>query len=247
MEKFVYITMFVLLLLISLLIYFRRQIGWLIQLNILILKSLVFDKDQTEGFAHVRILGDSIAFGLGSNNSKNTFYGYFKKRYKNKIVSDHSDIGSYLGQLRRSLKSSGYTQDIAVVWIGSMDILFGFPWMYRKKLALILEYLSPRSERVILFSPPDTINIVFFPKLIRKLLSAKSRHFHTAIQAEAQQFANVTLLDYYPRREVEDKRFYFASDMIHPNQNSYKEWFADLDKSIPKDFDFTVVANTDKS
>lgn len=247
METFVITALIVLAILISLLIYFRRQLGWLIQLNILILKSLVFDKDKTEDFAHVRILGDSIAFGLGSNNSVNTFYGYFKKKYPNKVISDHSDIGSYLGQLRKSLKRSSYKQDLAVVWIGSMDIMFGLPWTYRKKLALIIEHLSPRSEHVILFSPPDTINVVFFPKLIRVIISAKSKRFHEAISAEAAQFANVSLLDYYPRGEVDDKRFYLASDMIHPNQNSYKEWFADLDKSIPKDFDFTVLADADDS
>lgn len=178
------------------------------------------------------LLGDSIAAGLGAENSKQALGAQLAKRLARRTrraVSLHTAaiVGAETSMLRAQLAGlpPGYTADVAVIVVGGNDVTHRIrSSVSRHHLAQAIRSLQERGTAVVVGTCPDFGALTSIPQPLRALARAASRQLaavqrDTALDLGARA---VSLADVVGPFFIAQPDQMFAVDRFHPSGAGYR-------------------------
>ncbi len=220
---------------------FRAAYSLLIVFQVVVILQLIYVGIKTYNYVHasevleastvrferpvansgkILVLGDSLAYGVGTSAPESSFAGQLAEHFPEYGVVNRSEVGDQVEQLARSIDNKvvgGPYEQIHIV-IGGNDIL-----RYGTNLEESADYLhkiaavaSVHSGRVVLVTTSDFSNVSFVPWFMRNYFSNRSNELRQAGMTAADKFANV---DYFDAFNFDPKTYkdLEASDGFHLN------------------------------
>ncbi len=178
---------------------------------------------------HFLLLGDSLAYGVGTSSSEHSLAGLLAEKYPHAHIENRAKIGNDVEGLLQdivSLKPEDIDYDGIFVLIGGNDIMrYGVNINESaESIQKIIDLLSDRSAKVYVYSTVDFKNVKAVTVFLRSFYSKRSDIMYNATKTAASQHDNVVFVDAY---HVSSKEFsqLQASDGFHLNDTGTRRLF----------------------
>lgn len=183
----------------------------------------IFQKPYGTG-GQILILGDSLAYGVGTSSPEKSFAGLISDRYPDYKIINNSEIGIKLDNFHEKVKQevidSSYDQIYLI--IGGNDLL-----RYQtdlnssiESLELTINFLANKSDHIFLITPADFDQVSAVPDFIDKFFSERSVKLHNASKLISEQYNQVTYINVF---DIDYAQLdYQADDGFHLNDKGIK-------------------------
>ncbi len=188
----------------------------------------VADKIETRpGRRNILVVGDSTAVGPGTDQ-KNTLAGLLADVYEFNVINlgeNGATTRGVLDQLRSVEKDKFF---LILIFVGNNDI-WRLTNLNKLKIDLqqVLGQVKTMSQKVLIFRGGNLGSLPFFPQIIGRFLSVRSKKVRNLFMSVAEDKKVFYIEKYMERRDdlfLKDPRKYYCWDLLHLNECGYKVW-----------------------
>lgn len=186
----------------------------------------------------ILVLGDSTAVGTGATKNSNTTAGRLGSLYPDAEVVNISQNGLKIAGLLEKMNAIGKDEyfDIILIQIGANDIIrFTDTDDIDTGIAEVLKRTEQMGTIVLVLHGGDIGESRFFPWYIRPFMSQRSNAVREIYKKHAVTYhANyIDLIDASISEALQvDPNLYYASDLLHLNDEGYGLWFDEIRKKL---------------
>ncbi len=170
----------------------------------------------------ILILGDSLAYGVGVSNPKESFAGALAQRFRDKSIKNHAEIGETAGSLNATLDeklNNNYEQVFIIV--GGNDIMRMHINVLssRNSLKNVVRTAVKKADRVTLVTTGDFKNVSLVPLALKHIYSLRANIIRESALELETEHSNFDYIDF--QAESIGKREYSlleAADGYHLNE-----------------------------
>lgn len=179
----------------------------------------------------ILVTGDSTGYGTGATKPEESVAGRLGSLLPSSQITNLSQNGMKSRELAAHFTNiSGSKYDLMVVHIGANDVLRLTPYsQVRQNLHTIIEAASKSSRYVVHYTSGNVGSAPFFPWFTKAYFSHRARVIRDIAREEAAKYPNVFYMDMYRDRSddawVKEPGKYYASDMLHPSSEGYRDWY----------------------
>ncbi len=173
----------------------------------------------------ILILGDSLAYGVGTSSPETSFAGRIGARYPNASIVNNAKVGEDINELAELLPQQlNRNYDIIFVIVGGNDIShYGIDLNNSKKdLAKIYKDVAKHSQQAYMYTSVDFSRVSAIPSVFKKFYSNRSQTIRTESQRLASQYPNVTYVDTF-NKDPKQYSTLQATDGFHLNDHGVNE------------------------
>ena len=204
-----------------------RRIAWIRTGNDLAKMDVKYEQSGTG--KKILILGDSLAYGVGSSSPVESFAGELGKSFPNAQIINKAHIGYTTKDLAESVdRLIDRRYDIVFVIIGSNDIVkihnnMGTSGKYLEK---IYDTIQNKAKRGIVITSPDFRNVRFIPSYALGVFSERSSALRKKATELQSTYSSVTYIDFFNVDYNEYDNF-DAEDKFHLNDTGIDRLVSD--------------------
>ena len=179
------------------------------------------------------IVGDSTGVGVGSSSPAASIAGRLAQAMPRLSIENVSADGARYADLPQQLVSSTQSSyDIVLVLAGGNDVIrLTSQEDLRRQVNRVAEQAAALAPLVILMPSGNVGNAPFFFPPWSWWMTRRSMHLHRIIRETAAR-TGATYVNLYKSREEDpfarDPHRYHASDGLHPGDDGYALWVAEL-------------------
>jgi lysophospholipase L1-like esterase len=224
--------------LVIVLAYQAVRVGSLLKKSVVLITSMKpYSRTIEEPSKTIVFLGDSTAYGTGSNTPEESTAGRFGALYPDATIRNYGVNGQKIHELVETLDTIDFSDaDLIVIQIGANDIVRLTPVeSIEKDLAILLSRTTKVTKNIILLHGGNVGLAPIFPFPIDKYYSYKTRMVRK-IYLNAEEFFGIQYIDLYRDKESDifltDINRYYANDVFHPSGEGYRVWFEEMVKEL---------------
>lgn len=203
------------------------------QATLLIRQSKPFSTLPELPVASLLIVGDSTAVGTGASSPQTSLAGRIADAYPQLLIRNLAKAGATFDEIADQLIETEPV-DLILISGGANDVIrLTATDQLSKNINLAIDRALMRARHVIVMPAPNVGNAPFFPPLISRLLTHRAKVLHDACRASVR-LRGVAYVDLYRDKGndpfVRERLRLIASDDLHPSDEGYAVWFAELDR-----------------
>ncbi|MES2623175.1 MAG: GDSL-type esterase/lipase family protein [Patescibacteria group bacterium] len=186
----------------------------------------------------ILVLGDSTAYGTGSEKSSLTTAGRLGDLFPQADIQTIAENGLKINGLLEKVKTldTNTKYSLILVQIGANDIMKLTPMKdIENDINTLVDTLAPRTNNLIIMHSGNIGESEFFPFYLRSILSNRSKEMREIYvkQEEKDHVHYVDLINSSISKLTEENpTLYYANDMLHLNGAGYGLWFDEIRKKI---------------
>ena len=173
----------------------------------------------------ILILGDSLAYGVGTSSPENSFAGQMGVIYPDHNIINKAVIGDATRQLADSILGKMDRQyDATFIFTGGNDIArYGIDLQASAaNLVKIIEVAAENSNQVYVLTTTDFANVSIIPWFLAGFYSNRSDIIRRASQEIADRYGNVDYVDVF-NLDADTYKTMEASDGFHLNDEGIRQ------------------------
>lgn len=200
-------------------------------------KAVAFKNVSADRSKALLVLGDSVAVGVGATKPEDTVAGLLAGEMRATYIENGAVSGAQVADLASQVDNVTLQHyHTILVQIGGNDIIrFHNAETVSAQLALVLDALSKRADRVLLMSMGDVGTTTIFPPVLKPFYTRLSLAYHAAFAAMAREHG-VTYINLYTPPEqdpfIKSPATYFAADGLHLTSAGYALWYKRLQETV---------------
>lgn len=178
----------------------------------------------------ILILGDSLAYGVGTSSQETSFAGQLAEHYPNSSITNNAKIGETVGSLKATIdeKIAGEYEIIFII-VGGNDIMRMHINIFNSASSIkpVIDKASRHSPQVVLITTGNFNHVSLQPWILKRVFSKRADILRqTALKLEVE-YPGFSYIDFYavPTSRAEYKA-YEASDGYHLNDAGMKQLVA---------------------
>ena len=187
--------------------------------------STILYSRHTNSDKDILILGDSLAYGVGTSSPENSFAGQIGAIYPDHNIINKAVIGDATRQLADSiLEQMDRQYDVTFVFTGGNDIVrHGIDLQASEaNLKKIIEVAAENSNQVYVLTTADFANVSIIPWFLAGFYSNRSDTLRRASQEIANRYGNVDYVDVF-NFDPGTYKTLEASDGFHLNDEGIRQ------------------------
>lgn len=206
--------------------------------ELLIADTVPFERKVALAPMTILVLGDSTAYGTGSEKSELSTAGRLGALYPDASLKNLAENGLRLKGLLSIISKlpANERYDLVLVQIGANDIIRLTKMNdIRRDGETVFKELSSKTDNLVILHSGDVGDAQFFPLYLSPILSRRSKEVKNIYQLLAQKYkANyVNLIDSPISKKLRsDPEKYYANDQLHLSGGGYGLWFSEIERAL---------------
>ncbi|MCY7315245.1 MAG: GDSL-type esterase/lipase family protein [Rubrivivax sp.] len=183
------------------------------------------------------IVGDSTAVGTGASRPEASLAGLISREQPRWLIVNRAQDGAKFADIADQLQGSERFDLVLVMGGGNDVIRFTSGSALRANIDRTAARAAALAPQVVLMPAGNVGNAPFFFAPWSWWMSARARDMHDAVRAAAARHG-ATYVRLY--KEPQDDPFVqqadrlHAADKLHPSDDGYSAWFAELRRQAPQ-------------
>jgi len=213
-------------------VWYARRVGAEV-----VQQSSAYEQKVENPARHILVLGDSLAFGVGADNSVESVAGRIGYAYPRAHIENRAHSGFTIADVLEQVQNEKLEQyDMVLLQVGANDVLYFTPErVAREKLHALFNELSQVAPHVVFMWYGDVGLAPGLPPILARILHTKSMQMRTMYLEVAEQHG-VHAVDLYEGDGVDsfgsDVERYYSKDKLHPSGAGYALWYERAEPTI---------------
>lgn len=195
--------------------------------NNLVKHTKIFQQSKGNG-PNILVLGDSLAYGVGTSSPEQSFAGQIGARYNESNIVNKARVGETTGSLLSSLDelANGSYEKVFLVIAGNDIAHYSINIAdSQRNLELISAKLTLKTKKLYLYTPISFDKVGATPYFFDNFYVPRSEKIRSVALSMVKKFPNIKYID---TDQVSSKEYenYQASDGFHLNDKGVKALIA---------------------
>ncbi len=206
--------------------------------GVLIKNATPFTRNISDAEKRILILGDSTAYGTGTQDNQYSTAGRLGALYPNAYVQNLAVNGLKIDGLLKILETLPTQEhfDIILIQIGANDVIrLTSMDKIEQGITEVLKHTQGLGDQVIVLHSGNIGESRFFPWYLKPLLSQRSFKIREIYKTQTSIYSAkyVDLIDSPASVLLRDNpQKYYAPDFLHLSNEGYGLWFDEIQKQL---------------
>lgn len=233
------IYLIIIIVILSYLIYsFLTTFYFLNKTTNLIDKTKPFNQNIENPDQKILVVGDSIAYGVGTTKSEKSISGRLGEKFPNSKITTRAENGLTTSELLED-KEKYFRGDFdkTVIIIGANDIIW---WKNLEKttsnIKKIIKEAENNKSKTYFYTSGKIGEAPVIPWYLKPIYNKRSLTIRNKAKRISKEHKNTEYIDLISDGKdiFSGKKKYYAKDLLHLSDKGYKLWFERLDNKFKK-------------